>query len=436
MSNDVIQAKYELLEKIAARFGNESDVVGEMNGRVQQAMRSLQDGGWEGEGSQAFFAEMEDMIFPISARLLEALAQAQSVTLQIKEILQAAEEEAARPFGGAADGGGRSDGAGIVGGTAVNNTPVSNKLSKDLVVRDPKKEIFTEEYMENMIGSDFQGANSPRLNQLMEQLLQANRTGNGNEAQVSDLLNQIADIRGADRAIFRDQYKVFQNLWDNAATKGDIDLNQHGDFMGSTVSLRYGSVVGDVFGIDPVFGAVLNPTGGLVGPASTSYQPHPNDAIGYHGVFHDAGGYLYNEQGQIGPGYNYLDREPFPTDFPGTGQVGGISWWASHPQLNIDIPANNMPDIPYVPEFLEPAVGIAAEGFLNTVRPITYGVEGGLKIADGIGDIFQGGFSEGAGDILDGSTTVIGGTVRTGAEQLIGRNTVNGIVNFATSIFD
>lgn len=445
MSGDLIQANYEALEEIAARFGRESEGMGELNGRIQQALHALQNGGWEGEGSQAFFTEMENRVNPAAIRLIDALEQAKTVTLELKQLIQEAEEEAARPFGGeggadSAVAGGALGGAMGWGGTAVGDspagsTPAANKPSKDLIVRNPKT-IFTEEYMENMIGSHNQGENSAKLNQLMEQLLQANRSGNGSEAQVGDLLDQIADIRGVDRATFRDQYQVFQNLWDNAPNKGTIDLNQHGDFMGSTVSLRYGKVVGDVFGIDPVFGSVLNPTGGLVGPGSTAYQPHPNDAVGYHGVFHDAGGYLYNEHGKIGPGYNYLDREPFPPGFAGTGQVGGISWWGSHPQLSIDVPAYNMPDIPVLSEYLEVGFGIAGEEFLNTVRPITYGLEGGIKIADGVGDIFQGNFSEGAGDILDGSAKIVGGAVRTGAEQLIGRDAVNGIVNFTTSLFD
>lgn len=118
------------------------------------------------------------------------------------------------------------------------------------------------------------------------------------------------------------------SLHENATSKGDIDLSRHGDFMGSTASLRYGKVVGDVYGIDPVFrGALLNPTGGLVGPGDDSYEPSDNDAIGYHGIFHDAAGYLYNHQGKIGPGYDYMDRDPFATSNSLTGQVGGISWW-------------------------------------------------------------------------------------------------------------
>ncbi len=63
--------------------------------------------------------------------------------------------------------------------------------------------------------------------------------------------------------------------------------------MGSTSQLRYGKVVGDVFGVDPMFGAMLNPTGGLVGPDNKALDGD-STALGYHGVVHDAAGYLYN----------------------------------------------------------------------------------------------------------------------------------------------
>ncbi|MBK7181414.1 MAG: hypothetical protein IPH82_30260 [Chloroflexi bacterium] len=189
--------------------------------------------------------------------------------------------------------------------------------------KDPG-EIFSEQYMENFIGSHYQGENSPELNRLMEELL---KNGPAPEAEVSNLLDRIADMRGVDRQAFRQDYQTYLNLWENASSKGNIDLSRHGDFLGSTVSLRYGAVIGDVFGVDPVFGALLNPTGGLVGPGDNAYQPGINDAIGYHGVFHDAGGYLLNIQGGIGPGYDYLGRDLLPTTSPVSGQVGGISFW-------------------------------------------------------------------------------------------------------------
>ncbi len=98
MGSAIIQVKYDAVEKIAARFGREAEQVEEMNGRVQRAIQPLQDGGWAGEGSAAFFAEMEQDIFPAVHRLSNALTEAQRVTLEICTIMRQAEEDASAPF--------------------------------------------------------------------------------------------------------------------------------------------------------------------------------------------------------------------------------------------------------------------------------------------------------------------------------------------------
>ena len=81
MSSDVIQANYEALESIAARFGQQSEMIAAMYGRLRQAVQALEQGGWEGQGSSAFFAEMDGTIYPALQRLINALEEAQSTTL-------------------------------------------------------------------------------------------------------------------------------------------------------------------------------------------------------------------------------------------------------------------------------------------------------------------------------------------------------------------
>lgn len=110
MTSDVIQAKYELLEQVAARFAQEAEAGAEMDGRVRQAMAGLQQGGWIGAGADAFFEEMDGRILPAHDRLIHALQESQKVTRQIIAIIQQAEEEAAAPFGG--HGSGRTNGPG------------------------------------------------------------------------------------------------------------------------------------------------------------------------------------------------------------------------------------------------------------------------------------------------------------------------------------
>jgi WXG100 family type VII secretion target len=99
---DVIQAQYEQLAEIASGFGQQGEVTEEISTQVAQAMSSLQDGGWIGLGADAFFAEMESLVLPGMQRLAAALAEARTVTLQIRNVLQQAEEEASSPFGGSA----------------------------------------------------------------------------------------------------------------------------------------------------------------------------------------------------------------------------------------------------------------------------------------------------------------------------------------------
>jgi len=100
MGADVIQAQYDQLEQIAARFGRQAEAAAQTTQRVQQAMRSLQSGGWEGRGAAAFFGEMDRSVLPSMQRLSGALQQSQTVTRQVSQVMRTAEEEASRPFRG------------------------------------------------------------------------------------------------------------------------------------------------------------------------------------------------------------------------------------------------------------------------------------------------------------------------------------------------
>lgn len=330
MSAEVIQAKYDALEVIAQKFGQESEASSEMYGRIQQAIQSLEQGGWEGKGSSAFFAEMNQTVNPALQRLINALDEARSVTLEIKQIIQQAEEEAAAPFGGgAADGGGSVTEPGAIGtpgaggGTAVDPR-------NPFVARDPHS-LFTDKYMDSLVGSSIRGEDSQRLNNAMKELYK-----DPSGADLDRAINEIAAIRGVPADQLKADYQKFQQIREQAraiARQKGIEppeaINDffHGDFMGSTAQLRYGQVVGDAFGIDPVFGAMLNPTGGMVGAGNWAVNPGDDDALGYHGIVHDAAGYLYNYH-DLGPGYNYLGQESHrDPGNPLTGQQSGVRYW-------------------------------------------------------------------------------------------------------------
>ncbi|MEO7908769.1 MAG: WXG100 family type VII secretion target [Roseiflexaceae bacterium] len=100
MSADIIQARYDQLDRVAGRFAKASEANAELHARVMRCVEVLERGGWQGRGADAFFAEMHSTLYPAMQRLSKALAEGRAVTLQAKDILRAAEEEAARLFQG------------------------------------------------------------------------------------------------------------------------------------------------------------------------------------------------------------------------------------------------------------------------------------------------------------------------------------------------
>ena len=91
----------------------------------------------------------------------------------------------------------------------------------------------------------------------------------------------------------------------------DIESNNEDtcEFRASKDHLIFGKIVGDALGLHPALGALLNPTGGIVGSnnsnmflRSLSILP----SVRKNAITHDAMGYLRYYHG-IGPGYKYLD---------------------------------------------------------------------------------------------------------------------------------
>ncbi len=91
-----------------------------------------------------------------------------------------------------------------------------------------------------------------------------------------------------------------------------LDFETHPTFAGSTAQMRFGKILGDVFGLDPAIATIISPTGGIIGPDNSSkYLHHPFDpdgAVSIHGAIHDAAGFLSNAF-DLGPGYDYLGHE-------------------------------------------------------------------------------------------------------------------------------
>jgi hypothetical protein len=255
------------------------------------------------------------------------------------------------------------------------------------------KGLFSVNSMKEVIGLQVKGAGDPKLNQLMHEL------GNDpKEPRLTEVLNEIADIRGVPRGEFREQYDKFIAIRNESHQIGRANgedppgkLSEfHEDFMGSTPQLRYGSVVGQAFGIDPVFGALLNPTGGLVGPGNVAVRLDDDDPIGYHGIVHDAAGYLFNYH-NIGPGYDYLKMERrvgVDTGNPLAGQVSGIAFWRNLvQQKGVEDVLGSAGDLIRSGLAARSATSGPGIDVPGLARAIGGAREAGLGLLDGLGDL-------------------------------------------------
>ncbi|MBM4423802.1 MAG: WXG100 family type VII secretion target [Chloroflexi bacterium] len=221
--------------------------------------------------------------------------------------------------GGASSGdsGGSSGGGsgGSSGGGAGGGNP--------LISTNPNQ-LFTESYLNNLAVQSFEGANSPELR---DALLELSKNPTGEDLE--KVLRKIAKLRGKSYEEIKSQYEKFLKVrgqaQSNAASKGlalppnasgiqplcadnhspvpdsrlALPPNASGiqpEFLGSTQQMQFRQIVGEAFGIDPVFGALLNPAGGLGGPdagltnfADGSVRPAAHDAAAYLSTFHNAG---------------------------------------------------------------------------------------------------------------------------------------------------
>lgn len=194
--------------------------------------------------------------------------------------------------------------------------------------------VVTEDKLRQLIDSRFVGASSTGLVNAMRTIF-----GNPSASDLNIALAQIENIRGLEKGSGKSQYDRAISLR-NAGIKyyqehhktdenpsPDLDLEKNGEFLGTSAQLRFGKIIGDVFGLDPVFGSLISPTGGMAGGGNERI-PLVTDggAVATHGAIHDAAGYLYNCHG-IGPGYDYLQSEPGSD--PGHHLAGqtNIDWW-------------------------------------------------------------------------------------------------------------
>ena len=223
----------------------------------------------------------------------------------------------------------------VVRDTIKGNIYGSNKAGQeDLVVNEGN--------LRKLIDSQFVGGASQGLKQAMMTLYDK-----PSGSVLTDAIARIESIRGLSPGSGLAQYRkamskrdvgveYYKKKKEASGQKYDhtkdnpspaLDTNEHETFTASNAQLRFGKIVGDVFGIDAVFGSLISPTGGMAGPGNERIMlVKDGGAVATHGAVHDAAGYLYNCHG-IGPGYDYLQSEvgSDPSD-PFAGQTN-MQWW-------------------------------------------------------------------------------------------------------------
>lgn len=124
-----------------------------------------------------------------------------------------------------------------------------------------------------------------------------------------------------------DKFIEFKEMLVNETEVGYDPINEEkfGEFLGSLEHYKFGEMVGESIGMDPLFASMLSPTGGLVGPGNTALNLSIDNPIGVHGIVHDAAGFLFNGF-DIGPGYAYKG-DLLPTSWPIAGQISGVVYW-------------------------------------------------------------------------------------------------------------
>ena len=94
----IIRVDYDQMDKASRVFASESENVKRSIDSLKGVIEVLEGGDWIGEGANAFYREMHSQVMPALKRLMEALASAGRVTLEIKRIFEETEEDNSTVF--------------------------------------------------------------------------------------------------------------------------------------------------------------------------------------------------------------------------------------------------------------------------------------------------------------------------------------------------
>ena len=115
MTAPKVRSDYQQLKEAATRFGGQAQAAQQSLQALKGQMEVLQGGDWLGLGATAFYQEMGGQVLPAMKRLAAALESAQRTTVQISQLMQQAEEDAARVLRG--EGGAGQAALGVAGPT-------------------------------------------------------------------------------------------------------------------------------------------------------------------------------------------------------------------------------------------------------------------------------------------------------------------------------
>ena len=99
MATNKIRADYDNLKQIAQRFGQQAEETRKTLRNLEQAVNTLRQGDWIGEGARKFYDEFDSAVLPSLKRLQSALENAGQATKKMDDVMRQAEELAARLLG-------------------------------------------------------------------------------------------------------------------------------------------------------------------------------------------------------------------------------------------------------------------------------------------------------------------------------------------------
>lgn len=98
MSDSIVEANFEELEKIANQFLAQSEQADQKYNAVRGAVEVFRSGAWQGSAANEFFNEVESVVFPMTEKAISNLNAADTLFKQIIKTLVDAAVQASSAF--------------------------------------------------------------------------------------------------------------------------------------------------------------------------------------------------------------------------------------------------------------------------------------------------------------------------------------------------